>query len=116
MANIDLHKFRDDLRKRSPKGSGQPPVGIRAQDLDDNFHAVALINGAGSPPLYEVEYTKDGTRIARILPDGARTGDLLVWDGSRWAVLAATQSSTLHILGIQNGALRWVETAECEQE
>lgn len=114
MAKIDLHKFRDDLRKKPPKGSNQPPVGIRAQDLDENFNEVTLINGAGNPPLYEVEYTKDGTRIKRILPDGFNIGDLLYWDSEKWVILEATQSSTLHILGIQDGNLNWIATQDCE--
>lgn len=114
MAKIDLHKFRDDLRKKPPKGSNRPPVGIRAKDLDENFNEVTLINGEGDPPLYEVEYTKDGTRIKRILPDGSRAGDLLYWTGSKWEVLAAPSSTTLQVLTIQNGNLAWTATEDCE--
>ena len=113
MAKIDLHKFRDDLRKKPPLGSNQPPVGIRAKDLDENFAKTTLVNGEGNPPLYEVEYKKEGTRIKRILPDGSRRGDLLYWNGTGWVVLIAPASTALRVLTIQNGALAWTQTEDC---
>lgn len=113
METIDLHKFADDLRKKPPRGSNEPPVGIRAQNLDENYTKVSLVNGEGDPPLYEVEYTKDGTRIKRLLPDGKNKGDLLYWDGSKWSILAARESETLLVLTLQNGNLAWTETEDC---
>ena len=113
MAKIDLHKFRDDLRKKPPVGTNGPPIGIRAKDLDENFAKVTLVNGAGSPPLYEVEYTKDGTRIKRILPNGTNRGDLLYWTGDKWDVLAAASGANLRVLTLQNGNLAWTATEDC---
>jgi hypothetical protein len=96
------------------KGSNDYPVAIKASDLDENYLRSTLVKSDLEPPLYDVEYKEDGTRITRIFPNGTNTGDLLYWDGSKWVVLAATNSSTLHVLGIEDGALKWVETDGCE--
>jgi hypothetical protein len=109
----DLHKFERDLRHRPSPGSNAPPRTIRAKDLDENNRKLTLLQGEGLPPLYEVEYTKDGTRITRILPEGGNNGDLLYWNGTQWAVFPAVTSTTLHVLGLQNGALQWVATEDC---
>lgn len=109
----DLHKFERDLTNIPPPGSNAPPRTIRAKNLDDNYRKITLLPGEGSPPLYDVRYTKDGTRITRLLPSGSNQGDLLYYNGTTWVVLPAVQSSTLHILGIKDGALQWVETQDC---
>lgn len=115
MALPDLHYFKDDLAKTPGKGSNAPPVSIRAQDLDDNYKKTTLIESNENPPLYQLEYLEDGTRITRIMPDGANTGDLLYWNGTRWAVLAAPSSDTMHVLTITSGALAWTETEACAE-
>jgi hypothetical protein len=116
MALPDLHKFEWDLKNRPGPGSSAPPVSIRAKTLDDNYKKVTLIEGRGNPRLYEVEYTKDGTRITRILPEGANQSDLLYWDtqSKQWLIFPAIKKSNiLHVLGLQNGKLEWVRTQDC---
>jgi hypothetical protein len=113
MAKPDLHKFEQDLKNNPTLGSTAPPRTIRAKDLDGNNKKLTLLEGEGTPKLYEVEYTADGTRITRILPQGSKPGDLLYYDGSEWKVFPAVTSATLHVLGIQNGTLQWVTTEDC---
>jgi hypothetical protein len=61
MANRpDLHKFRDDLQKKPGRGQVKPPRVISAQNLDENFSKVTLIDSDKVPPAYKVKYTKDG--------------------------------------------------------
>jgi hypothetical protein len=106
-----------ELAKNKPaEGSNDHPIAIKGAYLDENWKRTTLrapseVNDADK--LYEVEYKDDGTYLKRILPDGENSGDLLYWNGEKWVVLAATDSSTLHILGIQDGELRWVETQDC---
>jgi hypothetical protein len=114
MASPDLHKFERDLLNRPGPGSNAPPVSIRAKNLDENYKKVTLIASDQDPPLYRVRYTPDGTRLTSLLPDGARSGDLLYWNGERWLVLPAVVSATLHVLTIQGGTLAWTATEECE--
>lgn len=114
MARPSLHNFKGDLANKPGDGSDAPPRTIRASNLDDNFRKVTLLDGEGDPPLYEITYTKDGTRITRFLPDGSKPGDLLYWNGKRWVVLTAPASDDLRVLTIQNGALAWTQTEDCE--
>ena len=117
--SAQLHKFRDDLKKRPPRGSSAPPVGIRARDLDENFKKVTLIDSDKSNPKpYEVAYTKDGIRLENIrqIPDGTNDGDLAFWKASdrKWLVFPAVQDRTkLHVLGILDGKLGWIATEDC---
>lgn len=113
MTAPDLHKFKDDLAKRPALGTLAPPRIVKAQDLDDNFRKTTLLEGAGNPKLYEVRYTKDGTRITRILPDGTSRGDLLYWNGTRWVVFPAASGAGLRVLTIQNNTLAWTPTQDC---
>lgn len=113
MAEIDLHKFERDLKSRPGPGSAAPPRTIRAKDLDGNFNKVTLLKDNNEPALYDLEYTKDGVRLTRLLPDGKNKGDLLYWDRRKWVVLRAVQSETLHVLTIQDGTLKWVPTEDC---
>ena len=53
--------------------------------------------------------------MTRLLPDGNNTGDLLYWNGTRWAVLDAPSSDTMHVLTITSGALAWTETEACAE-
>lgn len=73
MPKLDLHEFKDDLKATPGPGSKAPPRTIRASDLDENFAKVTLIESAEDPPPYQVEYTKDGTRLKNIrgLPEDA---------------------------------------------
>jgi hypothetical protein len=61
MALPDLHKFKDDLKKKPEPGSNQPPIGIKADDLDKNYKKVTLIVEDDNNPSYIVEYKEDGT-------------------------------------------------------
>jgi len=67
MTNQLIHSFKEDLTKRSLNaGTPSPPRVILAADLDGNSEALTLIEGDGDPPLYRVEYTKEGTKITDI--------------------------------------------------
>jgi hypothetical protein len=109
----DLHLFKDDLLRKPEKGSSAPPVSIRAKDLDGNAKKLTLLKGDGDPPLYEVRYTKDGTKITRIFPNGNQPGNLLFWNGTRWVPFAAPTDDTLRVLTIQSGTLTWLATEDC---
>jgi hypothetical protein len=113
MAAPDLHKFRDDLKNRPGPGSNAPPRSIRAKDLDENYKKVTLIESDQSPKLYDVRYTKDGTRLTRLMPDGTNVGDLLYWNGERWVTLRAVVSGQMHVLTITNNVLSWTQTEDC---
>jgi hypothetical protein len=105
-------------QKKPAPGSNDYPVAIKAADLDENFlrSTLAPPNAESvDPNLYEVKYDADGTRITRMFPNGTNVGDLLYWDGERWTPLAAVSSSTLHILGIKDNELQWVETQDCPE-
>jgi hypothetical protein len=114
METPDLHLFKDDLLKKPHPGSNAPPISIRAKDLDENNEKLTLLKGEGDPALYDVKYTKSGTVITRILPQGNQQGDLLFWNGTEWQTLDAPQDNTLRVLAIQNGTLEWTETEDCE--
>jgi hypothetical protein len=91
----ELHKFRDDLNKRPPRGSSAPPRTIRAADLDENFQKVSIIPPDDNKrfPSYQVERTAQGTRLKnlRVLPD-ARDGQLIAHNGTDWVpVLGGNQ-------------------------
>jgi hypothetical protein len=107
------------LKKNTPKpGSNDYPVAIKATHLDENYRRSTLAapdSTVTNSELYEVKYDADGTRITRIFADGENVGDLLYWDGTKWTPLAAVRSSTLHILGIKDNALQWVETQDCPE-
>lgn len=106
----------EELKKNKPApGSNDYPVALKAAHLDENFLRSTLIKSNQDPPLYDLEYTKDGTRLTRLLPDGNNTGDLLYWGGERWAVLAAPSSDTMHVLTITSGSLAWTETEACAE-
>ena len=108
-----------ELAKNKPaKGTNDYPVAIKATHLDENWKRTTLKQPKDTDPadaLYEVRYEEDGTYITRILPNGTNVGDLLYWDGEKWTPLAAVSSSTLHILGIKDNALQWVETQDCPE-
>jgi hypothetical protein len=123
MADIELHEFKEDVKNKPGPGSDAPPRTIRASDLDGNFQKVTLIESEDTDPVpYEVEYTDEGTRLKNLktLPDGSTEGDLAYWNPDagqnstgKWVVLKAVQSSDLHVLGIEDGKLRWVDTEDC---
>jgi hypothetical protein len=111
--NPNIHNF-EKLKK-----SGEPyPFSLKATHLDENNKFLSLIQpdpkGKNSD-LYEVAYTKDGTRLARIFQNGTKAGDLLHWDGTKWTPLVGPESDTLHVLGIKNNVLQWVETQDCPE-
>jgi hypothetical protein len=122
MANKDattqVWLFGELVKNKPAKGSNDYPIAIKAIHLDDNWKRTTLkapkdVNPADA--LYEVAYEDDGTYITRILPNGSRNGDLLYWDAetAKWLVLPAVEDDTLHILGIKDGTLQWVETQDC---
>jgi hypothetical protein len=107
-------------QKKPAPGSNDYPVAIKAADLDENFlrSTLAPPNAeSADPELYEVQYDADGTRITRIFQNGSRNGDLLYWDAdaAKWQVFPAVEDDTLHILGIKDGVLQWVETQDCPE-
>ena len=116
--SAELHKFLDDARKKPPAGVAAPPVSIRATNLDENFVKVRLIeSNQTNPKPYEVEYSKEGTRLANIkaVPDGEHDGDLLFWKSSerKWKVFPAVRSTDLYVLGLKDGKLGWIKTEDC---
>jgi hypothetical protein len=126
MALPDLHKFERLVKNNPAKGSNDYPVAIKAKDLDDNWKMTTLLEGTGNPKLYEVEYTKDGTRIIKInaLPRGVSLGDILYWDpedgdnGGEWRVLISPpRDERLWVLGFSGEfGLQWYRTEGCEEE
>jgi hypothetical protein len=112
----DVWLFERLVMNRPAKGSNDYPVAIKASHLDHNWKKITLRppkNVDAAEALYEVSYDKDGTRITRILPNGTNTGDLLYWNGEKWVVFTAPESSTMHALTITNGVLAWTETEDC---
>jgi hypothetical protein len=112
----DVWLFAQLVQNRPAKGSNDYPVAIKASHLDHNWKKITLKapkNVAKAEALYEVTYDEDGTRITRILPNGTNVGDLLYWDGTKWAVFARPSGSTMHALTITNGALAWTATEAC---
>jgi hypothetical protein len=96
MAKPDLHKFEKSLKNKPGLGSTDEPRTIKAKNLDDNNKKLTLLKGEGTPALYEVKYTKEGTRITRILP-------------------VRPDSAKMHVLTITNGVVAWTETEDCDQ-
>ena len=85
----------EELKKNKPApGSNGYPVALKAVHLDENFLRSTLIKSNQDPPLYDLEYTKDGTRITRILPEPPASGT--------------------HVLGAIDGAIQWIATEDCE--
>ena len=117
-ATTKVWLFSELVKNKPAKGTNDYPVAIKATHLDENWKRTTL-----RPPketdesagLYEVTYDQDGTRITRILPSGAYKGELLYYDSDygQWSVLPAVSSDTLHVLGIRNNELQWVETQDC---
>ena len=117
-ATTQLWLFSELVKNKPAKGTNDYPVAIKAIHLDENWKRTTLRPPKDSDTnagLYEVAYDEDGTRITRILPDGTNVGDLLYWDGTKWVVLPAVEDDTLHILGIKDGTLQWVETQDCPE-
>jgi hypothetical protein len=94
MALPDLHNFERLVKNKPAKGSNDYPVAIKAKHLDENWKMTTLLEGTGEPKLYEVEYTKEGTRITRILPEPPASGT--------------------HVLGAIDGTIQWIATEDCE--
>jgi hypothetical protein len=93
MARPELHEFERLAKNKPAKGSNDYPVSIKAKHLDENWKMTTLLEGEGDPKLYEVEYTEDGTRITRILPE--------------------SPSSGTHVLGVVDGVVKWLPTQDC---
>jgi hypothetical protein len=94
MANVDTHKFEEDIKKGARQGSNDPPRSIRAKDLDDNFLKVCIVeDSARSDQPYKVNYTKDGI-VLDIFPNIPQTGT--------------------HVLGAIDGKVRWIATQDCD--
>jgi len=94
MSRIDLHKFEQDLKNKPGLGSMDAPRTIKAKKLDDNNKKLTLLKGEGTPALYEVKYTPEGTLITRILP-------------------TPPESTTMHVLTVTNGVVAWTATEDC---
>jgi hypothetical protein len=59
---MDLHKFKDDLSKKSSDGTG-PPSRISASALDGNFKKVSPIAMDGEGRAYTIETTDEGWKL-----------------------------------------------------
>jgi hypothetical protein len=117
-ATTQLWLFGELVKNKPAKGSNDYPVAIKAVHLDENYRRSTLVDPNSTIPnslLYEVQYDEDGTRIKRIFKDGTNVGDILYWDDEKWTPLRAVSSSTLHILGIKDNELQWVETQDCPE-
>ena len=79
-------------KARQPKGNQGYPVQLSAEDLDKNFTYAAL----DVPDDWVEESTGPGGHSGSILRLPPFPG-----------------GSVLHVLGVQNGALVWVETEDC---
>jgi hypothetical protein len=68
----DTLVFFADYLLAKPLGN-EPPVSIKAADLDENFARCTIIPPDEDPPPYGVEYTERGTILTNIsgLPEGA---------------------------------------------
>jgi len=94
MALPELHEF-ERLKKNKPApGVADYPLVIKAIHLDENFKMTTLLESNANPKLYDLEYTKDGTRITRILPE-------------------PPSGSGLYVLGVEGGTVKWVSTQDC---
>jgi hypothetical protein len=73
MALPELHNFERLVKNKPAPGSNDYPVAIKAKHLDENWKMTTLLESNDNPKTYEVEYTKEGTRIKKIrgLPPGA---------------------------------------------
>lgn len=62
---LDLHLFREDLKKNPMPGENAPPVGIRARDLDENFAKVSpsTEDEGTTKAAYSIEPTKEGWKL-----------------------------------------------------
>lgn len=72
-----------------------PSATISARDLDANFRRLRPLQSDGTNRQYLLTETPDGWRI-QIFPD------------------FPASSGSLHVLGFQNGFMRWVPTQDCE--
>ena len=95
MNRPDLHRFEQDLKNKPGLGSTDAPRTIKAKKLDDNNKKLTLLKGEGTPALYEVKYTPEGTLITRIFP-------------------IPPDSTAMHVLTITNGVVAWTATEDCE--
>jgi hypothetical protein len=59
---MDLHKFKDDLSKKSSDGTG-PPSRISAGALDGNFQKLSPIEQDGTGRPYSIDATDDGWKL-----------------------------------------------------
>ncbi len=118
-ATTQLWLFGELVKNKPAKGSNDYPVAIKAVHLDENYRRSTLVAPDDSVQaggdLYEVKYDADGTRITRIFANGQARGDLLYWNGVQWFPFQGIESKTLHVLGIKDGALQWVETQDCPE-
>jgi hypothetical protein len=81
---MELHKFANDAGATS----------ISADALDFNFKKLSPLPTGGYPRHYALTATPDGWSMT-IFPQFPQS------------------SGGLHVLGIQNGQLRWVPTESC---
>jgi hypothetical protein len=107
-----------DYLKRAVSGNN-PPVSIRARDLDTNFAVSTIIEHPEKKNSYRVDYRREGTVIDIVtVPPGINKGDLLYWDPQQgeegaWVVLPAPSDNSLRVLTLESGVLAWTATEEC---
>jgi hypothetical protein len=71
--------------------TGSPTISAKA--LDENFSKLKPLRQDGSPRQYGVTETKDGWSLTIFPP--------------------FPNSDALHVLGVQDGVLQWIETESC---
>jgi hypothetical protein len=100
--NEKLVLFKDYLNRRAT--GNDPPVSIKAKDLDENFAFTTVIENPDETDdnkSYRVKYEESGTVLEiTALPKGERKGDILYWNpegNGKWVVLPAPEGSTIGI-------------------
>jgi hypothetical protein len=87
---MELVKFQSQLGGKDPAAS---PFKIAARDLDGNFAKLKPLQADGDARQYLLTETPEGWSL-KIFPQFPTGG--------------------LHILGVENGSLRWVPTTGCD--
>ena len=118
--NEKLVLFKDYLNRRAT--GNEPPVSIKAKDLDENFAFTTVIENPDETDdnkSYRVKYEESGTvLVLPVLPRGTNKGDLLYWnpdlgEAGAWAILPSPAGTAMRVLTISNRALAWTQTQDC---
>lgn len=83
--------FEEKVKLPKPPNGNGYPYQISAKDLMRNFRY-----------------------LLELLPEGSQ-GDMLYWDGDKWALLAAPSGGIMHVLSHDGTSPVWVETQDCSE-